>query len=474
MAMFGFNNNMFGNRRSLSPMPSRSAAAINPPAGVNSPNLGYPKKANRNPYPDLKYHGQEMPVGPSLDGPNLQTEGPKGIKDGFKFGKRFNMTQTLDEAQNAQRQPSDIRMNRPPFGMANLPRPTQSAGGRVLQGVVAGAQADPNIQPSYGSGINPNASPDLRSAAAVGQAMNSVERASQGARLATPQYRSPVPPPVNPAEVVPYGMGPQSRIPWSGMAGARNVLNGQAQDTNTAMRPLNIPGMVYDEANGRMIPQSQVPRASTADQANAGLGGMTPNQFRAAQEGEYDAPINETAGGILRRQQAAANSGVLDGKQYSPADWQVRAERQSLRRAFTGRGGRGRAGFNNFVNNYYNQNGGSSYFNDQFGPGDRQASQQAAYRILRPGAVDRFGRIGGIGAKGMSLPQNPNSFTRQQQQQAIMEEEVNPAPTTLAPATQDEFEFSPPTPGMSKKMPVQGFFRRPSYPGVRGNRIFPG
>ncbi|CAB5237938.1 hypothetical protein UFOVP142_29 [uncultured Caudovirales phage] len=94
----------------------------------------------------------------------------------------------------------------------------------------------------------------------------------------------------------------QSRIDTSG---ARNVLAGQPESTNTAMRPLDMPG--YTMVGNSMVPNSRLPQPSTANAYNRGLGGMTPNEFRDAQAGNGD-PLLMTpqAAGILNAQDRAA------------------------------------------------------------------------------------------------------------------------------------------------------------------------
>lgn len=87
--------------------------------------------------------------------------------------------------------PSELAVPPQPLGMANLAKPTQSAGGMALKGVVAGIQANPATQPSYGTGRSPYSS-DLIAPTGVALGMNRAESARQGAMLSTPQYRSPV------------------------------------------------------------------------------------------------------------------------------------------------------------------------------------------------------------------------------------------------------------------------------------------
>lgn len=70
-----------------------------------------------------------------------------------------------------------------------------------------------------------------------------------------------------------------SRLPTTE---ARNVLAGQPMDTNTTMRPLNLPG--YTMVGNQMVPNSRLPQPSTANVPNKGLGGMTPNAFRTVQQ----------------------------------------------------------------------------------------------------------------------------------------------------------------------------------------------
>jgi hypothetical protein len=135
---------------------------------------------------------------------------------------------------------SNMMAQRPAmFGTTSLPKPTQSPRGQVLKGMIAGIQANPETQPSFGTGRNPYSSPDLIGALGVARGMNSFAQAESAARF-MPQRQSPrqLPAPGRPQLINPNA--------------ARNVLMGQSPDANTAMRPLNIPGMKLE--GNRMVP----------------------------------------------------------------------------------------------------------------------------------------------------------------------------------------------------------------------------
>jgi hypothetical protein len=371
---------------------------------------------------------------------------------------------------NAARYMNPFSQNQNPSDMRSLalrlPRPTQSAGGLALQGMIANARAeDPRLPTPMGRQGNPSPLA-LESAVPAVQSMNDSarfnlnfppsnrndpntplgqmqgmvdrlrpsqqflqnqqqsiarslnapierdRRTAAGVSNAIPaQYLNPA----NPNSFFANDSGGLSQR--RSTAEADNVLRGQAPGADTSMRPLNIPGMVFDPSTNSMVPESRMQPIPTGNDPSKGLGGMTPNQFREAQRqnaaGEkITVPMSQEGKRLIGVQQAVRNSQNVNGKQYSPPDWQARAERQSLLKDYMRRGGRGRAGFNRFVNNYYMQ-GGSNYYGDTYQPGDRAAANRASYRILRPGAVDQFGRIGAIGRGGMNGSPDPAAFANQ-------------------------------------------------------------
>lgn len=318
---------------------------------------------------------------------------PSGLQDPYARPELMNQGQSNPIAPASRQQIAPASKQQPVFPPSDRNDPNTPLG--QMQAMVdrlrPATQNIQNQQQSLAQQLNRPVDRSRRAAAGVSPAIDG-------------NYLNPA----NPNSYFPNRMGGlTNRMNTSEAAG---VLRGQGPGSGYGgnVQPLNIPGMVFDQANNRMIPASQVPRASTADNPNAGLGGMSSNAFRYAQAngGQLPAMVapNDTAGSILSRQQAAKNSMEVDGKQYSPADWQARAERQSLRRAYTARGGRGSAGFNRFVQGYYNQ-GGSARYGDSYAPGDVQAANKASYRIMRPGAVDKFGQVGAVQGYGLS----PNS-----------------------------------------------------------------
>lgn len=173
--------------------------------------------------------------------------------------------------------------------------------------------------------------------------------------------------PANPNSYVPSGQVSGGLMPRQNTQMARNVMMGQSPYADTSIRPLNIPGMTLQ--GNRMVPNRMLPQPSQANVPQRGLGGMTPDQFRsfqskgglAAAQKEGYGP--ENAGYDILARQANAKSPLETevGKDYSGpytprADWAARSQMQSLRRAYTARGGQGGAGFRQFVNSYNQRN----------------------------------------------------------------------------------------------------------------------
>lgn len=183
------------------------------------------------------------------------------------MGNQASMTPTAPGSPNMMAQRPAM------FGTTSLPRPTQSPGGRALQGVIAGIQSNPETQPSLGTGRNPYSSPDLQGPVGVARGMNSFAQTESAARFASPRQ--------TPAPGRPQLINPNA---------ARNVLMGQSPDASTAMRPLNIPGMKMD--GNRMVPVSpyEARGFTPGSQPNllpevARADGMASDDFRAVTGG---------------------------------------------------------------------------------------------------------------------------------------------------------------------------------------------
>jgi hypothetical protein len=313
-----FNNNPFGNQRTLRPMGFPGMISM----GAANYQEGF------RPHSPKQYAGMRSSL-PNVSANPLAASGLYSPKQAFRPNTPQSTYQGgMDNILSRQM----YRNNQPEPARAAQPSPMDQ-----MQGMVN------RLRPNQDLMNNLNAR--------MTQTLNRpVDRMRNDAAGVSNAINPAMLNPANPNSFVPSGQNSGGLLPRQNTQMARNVMMGQSPTADTSMRALNIPGMRM-EGNRmvRMNPyESRGVMPNSMNQTQAALAYDNPDDFRVATGGK---PMVPYAGRSVAANAPLEGSANLQPGQLTRADWGARAERQAMRRAYMG-GGRSSAGFNQFMQNY--------------------------------------------------------------------------------------------------------------------------